>query len=396
MVRPLNALIVSSTKPEFVERVGVDHHLHVVFVGDPQAAVDRRGRRAPVLMQLERTGTGLDHFFQRRRARGIALAGKSEIDRKRVRRLDHARKMKRPGRASGGVGAGGRSGAAAEHRGDAGHQRLIHLLRTNEMDVRVEAAGGEDLALAGDHLGAGADDNGDAGLDVRIAGFADRRDAAVLEADVGFDNAPVVEDQRVGDDGVDRTLGVGNLRLAHAVADHLAAAKFHFLAVDGEILLHLDDQIGVGKPHAVAGGRPEHVRIGRAFHDYWHRVVPTVHRPKISALASRAGVDRLTSRSAIFGSRRTGMAAMTGAGMGRGCCLQYSWSMFAGPGSQLLGTVLRAHACGPEMDPRACDGWTTVRPLWLLGVGSKAALIISPSRPDGTRRSCVFPRARQG
>ena len=61
------------------------------------------------------------------------------------------------------------------------------------------------------------------------------------------------------------------------------------------------------------------------------------------------------------------MAAMTGAGMGRGCCLQQSWSMFAGPGSQLLGTVLRAHACGPEMDPRACDGQTTVCPLWLLG-----------------------------
>ncbi len=135
---------------------------------------------------------------------------------------------------------------------------------------RVEAAGGENFSFAGDDLGAGADDDGHAGLDVGIAGFADGGDLAVLDADVGFDDAPVIEDQRVGDDGVDRALLVGDLRLAHAVADHLAAAEFHFLAVDGEILFDLDDEIGVGQPHAVAGGRPEHVGIGRAFHGRRH------------------------------------------------------------------------------------------------------------------------------
>jgi hypothetical protein len=68
--------------------------------------------------------------------------------------------------------------------------------------VAVDAAGGDDHALAGDDLGAGADDDRHAGLDVRIAGLADAGDAAVLEADVGLDDAPVVDDQRVGDDGV--------------------------------------------------------------------------------------------------------------------------------------------------------------------------------------------------
>jgi hypothetical protein len=37
------------------------------------------------------------------------------------------------------------------------------------------------------------------------------------------------------------------LALAHAVADDLAAAELHLLAVDGEILLDLDDEIGVGR-----------------------------------------------------------------------------------------------------------------------------------------------------
>ena len=81
-------------------------------------------------------------------------------------------------------------------------QRLLDLLRADEVDVRVDAAGGDDHALARDHLGAAADGDRHAGLDVGIARLADGGDAAVLDADVGLDDAPVVEDQRVGDDGI--------------------------------------------------------------------------------------------------------------------------------------------------------------------------------------------------
>ena len=52
----------------FVQRVGMDHHLHVVIVGDREAAVDRRRRGAPVLVQLQRAGAGVDHLLQRGRA----------------------------------------------------------------------------------------------------------------------------------------------------------------------------------------------------------------------------------------------------------------------------------------------------------------------------------------
>ena len=67
----------------------------------------------------------------------------------------------------------------------------------------VDAAGGEDHALAGDDFGAGTDGDGHVGLDIRVAGLADGGDASVLEADVGLDDAPVIDDQRVGDQGVD-------------------------------------------------------------------------------------------------------------------------------------------------------------------------------------------------
>src|ERR671926_349935 len=69
-----------------------------------------------------------------------------------------------PRRAGGREGAGGRPGSAAQHRGDAAHQRLLDLLRADEMDVAVEAARGEDFPLARDHVGAGTDHNGDIGL----------------------------------------------------------------------------------------------------------------------------------------------------------------------------------------------------------------------------------------
>jgi hypothetical protein len=104
-----------------------------------------------------------------------------------------------------------RAGAAAEHGGHAGMQRVLDLLGADEVDVAVEAAGGEDLALAGDGLGAGADDDVDAGLGVGVAGLADGGDAAVLEADIGLVDAGPVDDQRVGDDGVDGALGAGAL-----------------------------------------------------------------------------------------------------------------------------------------------------------------------------------------
>ena len=54
---------------------------------------------------------------------------------------------------------------------------------------------------------------------------------------------------------------VRDLALPHAVADHLAAAELHLLAIGGTVLLDLDDEVGVGEAHAVAGGGAEHLGI---------------------------------------------------------------------------------------------------------------------------------------
>ncbi len=129
------------------------------------------------------------------------------------------------------------------------------------MNVRVDAAGRQYLTLARDDLRAGADHDRDAGLRIRVAGLAECCDAAVLDADVGFHDAPVVDDQRVRDHEIHR-VGGSALTLTHAVTNDLATAELHFVAVHRVVGLDLDHELGVAEPHAVAGGRAEHVGVG--------------------------------------------------------------------------------------------------------------------------------------
>ena len=119
--------------------------------------------------------------------------GSSSWSPSRRPRCGHARKPISPG-------------CAAQKRGDAAVERLVDLLRADVVDVAVEAAGRDDLALARDRLGRRADHDVDVRLGVGIAGFADAGDAAVADADVRLDDAPVIEDQRVGDHRVDHAL----------------------------------------------------------------------------------------------------------------------------------------------------------------------------------------------
>ena len=65
IARPLIAAIVSAEEAGLVERVGVDGDLDVVLVGHRQAGVDDGGRGAPVLVELQAAGAGLDLVAER-------------------------------------------------------------------------------------------------------------------------------------------------------------------------------------------------------------------------------------------------------------------------------------------------------------------------------------------
>src|SRR5690606_737877 len=86
-------------------------------------------------------------------------------------------------------------------------------------------------------------------------------DASALDADIRFDDAPVVQDERVGDHEIER-LCIAALTLSHAVADHLASAELHLLAVHGEVALHFEEELGIPEPHAISRRRSEHLGVG--------------------------------------------------------------------------------------------------------------------------------------
>ena len=138
------------------------------------------------------------------------------------------------------------------------------------MHVYVQRPSRQNQLLPGHYFGSRADDHllGNARHNVRVASLADPSDAPVLDADIGFVNARVVEHQCVGDYQVQCLFLVRAALLSHTVAQHFAAAKLALLAVHGVILLDLDDQIRVAQPHPVAGGGAVHIRISASINNH--------------------------------------------------------------------------------------------------------------------------------
>src|SRR3981189_483594 len=208
MLRPLKAAIVSSTKPDSLS-VSVwiatamsscsatDRQQSIVAGVVPQSSCSLSAQAPPSTISTSAVGSEALPLPNRPMLTGIPSIACS------MRARCHG-----PGvQVVAAVPAGGRPRAAAEARRDPAVKRLLGELRANPVDMRVDAAGGHDAALAGDHLGARADHDIDAGLDVGVAGLADAADPAVADADIGFDDAPMVEDHGIGDDRIDGALG---------------------------------------------------------------------------------------------------------------------------------------------------------------------------------------------
>jgi len=111
------------------------------------------------------------------------------------------------------------------------------------------------------------------GHHIRIAGLADAGNAAVLDANVGFHDPLVVNDQHVGNDAIERDFRIDARGLSHAVANDFAGAEHAFVAVDGEVLLDLEGEAGVAELDLVTDRRSEQGRIVAAF-DLVRHVVP--------------------------------------------------------------------------------------------------------------------------
>src|SRR5207237_5870574 len=205
--------------------------------------------------QLEADRAGPDLLDQRLLARRVALAQKTKVERQAVGGFDHPVDVPFARRARRGARAVRRSGAAANHRRDAAVERFPRLLRTDEMDVRVDPASRQNTMLAGDDFRRCAEFKArrHAVLDAGVSRLADRRDAAVADADVPLHHAPVIEDDHVRDDEIRRAFPPRHLRLTLPIPHDLAAAERHLLPISREVALDLQHETGVGETHAIAG-----------------------------------------------------------------------------------------------------------------------------------------------
>ena len=278
------------------------------LVGDAQARVDRGRRRAPVLVQLEAAGAGRAPARAAPPPRRCCpCRAAATLTGLLVERDEHrARARARPACTvvafvpSAGPVPPPISVVIPEASAS------VDDLRADEVDVAVDAAGGEDAALAGEDLRRRADPQRgvDAVGDVGVAGLAERDDAPVADADVALDDAPVVEHDGVRDHQIGRALGARRRALQHRLADRLAAAEDGLVAADAVVALDLDPEVGVGEPHLVADGRA--VERGVAVAADPHSV-PSRRRPGHAPRARRA--RRARRRVDTPGSNRTDVPA---------------------------------------------------------------------------------------
>ena len=139
------------------------------------------------------------------------------------------------------------------------------------MNVRVDPTRCEYLPLTGNSFSTRTDIDGNSGLHVGVTGFTDTHNAAVLDTDIRFNNAPVIKNQYVGNYRIHR-VGTTRLALPHAIADYFTAAKLHLVAIVRKVFFHPDDQVCVTQTYTITNGWAEHLRVS-AFphlsHDYF-------------------------------------------------------------------------------------------------------------------------------
>src|SRR5437667_11563170 len=116
------------------------------------------------------------------------------------------------------------------------------------MDMRVDAAGSKNLSLPRQNFRRSADlhPSSYSVHDAGITGLSYRSNPTVSDCNISLIYSGVIENQRVGNHQIRGTSGTGCFgRLPHTIADDLAAAELHLIAVDCPVRFDFDDELGI-------------------------------------------------------------------------------------------------------------------------------------------------------
>src|SRR5258708_31451593 len=110
-------------------------------------------------MKFEAASPCFNLFDEARRRTCVAFAEKAQVYGEGIRSLKHSSNVPGTRCARCGPCPRCRSRSAAHHRSYAGEQRLFNLLRTNEVNMPIDAAGSHDVPFPPNHLGARPNNN---------------------------------------------------------------------------------------------------------------------------------------------------------------------------------------------------------------------------------------------
>ena len=164
---------------------------------DKQQSIAAGG--APILIQLQPHRPRFNLLTQGLRQTGVTLTEKNQDSSgmpRRLRACDGYATARRAGRC---ISTRRRASAAAQHGGDARHQRLFDL-RADEMNMAVDAAAVTIIPSPAMTSVPGANHDRHTGLNIRVARPADRSYSAIFQPDIRLDDAGHrINDQCIGD-----------------------------------------------------------------------------------------------------------------------------------------------------------------------------------------------------
>mmetsp|Transcript_24303 Transcript_24303/g.37461 ORF Transcript_24303/g.37461 Transcript_24303/m.37461 type:complete len:405 (+) Transcript_24303:486-1700(+) len=204
----LHGCQTSLTARAFVERIGMNRHLNIVLLRHAQTIVNGRRRGAPILVQFEPTCTRFNGIDQALRFGRVAFPRKPKVQRQTIGSLHHHAQMRGRWGTRRGTRPGSRAGPTPEHRRQSRRNGLIGQLRTDIVNVRINSPRSEYGPFTSNDFGVDANDQirRHPILRVGISSLANSNDGAIVHTNVGLVDAGIIDNERIGNDQIERLL----------------------------------------------------------------------------------------------------------------------------------------------------------------------------------------------
>lgn len=244
--------------------------MKVEMIGKRKEIVDRRRCEKKVIMKFKEEGEGEKNLLKWEGKRGIEIEEKKDINRKEIEGMDKKGDVKGERSEGGGKSEMRGEGEEEKNEGDERIKRIIKMLRRDEMEMGIDEERGEDIELERDDISEGEDDDRDEGMSIGIEWIEDEGDEKVEKKDIRIVDEDMVEDKRIGDEGVNRELGEGKMDMENKVEDKIEEEEIKLIEIGGEVEIELDDEISIGKEKIVEKGGEENLRIGGEDNYWWN------------------------------------------------------------------------------------------------------------------------------